>query len=122
VLGLAGGIAGGGAMYAGLLRLSTRHLFTATGLLILLLAAGMASQAALYLSQAGVLPVLEPTMWDTSAVIPRNGVVGQLLHVLMGYDDRPSGVQVLFFVVTLLTIGALMMTIGRAPRRVPAPA
>jgi high-affinity iron transporter len=122
VLGLAAGVAAGVAIYAGLLRLSTKHLFTATGLLILLLAAGMASQAALYLSQAGVLPLLAPTMWDTSAVIPRDGLVGQLLHVLMGYDDRPSGIQVLFFAVAFLTIGALMMTIGRTPRRVPAPA
>jgi high-affinity iron transporter len=122
VLGLVGGIAVGAAIYAGLLKLSTRHLFTVTGLLILLLAAGMASQAALYLSQAGVLPALVPVMWDTSAIVPRNGVVGELLHVLMGYDDRPSGIQVLFFVVTFLAIGALMITIGRAPRRVPAPA
>ena len=122
VLGLAGGIAVGAAIYGGLLRLSTKHLFTATGLLILLLAAGMASQAALYLSQAGVLPALVHTMWDTSGIIPRDGILGQLLHVLMGYDDRPSGIQVLFFAVTFVTIGALMLTIGRAPRRVPAPA
>jgi high-affinity iron transporter len=122
VIGLACGIGVGTAIYAGLLQLSTRHLFTATGLLILFLAAGMASQSAFYLSQAGVLPPLIPMLWDSSEIIARDSIVGQVLHVLMGYDDRPSGVQALFFAVTLVAMGALMMTVGRAPPRVARPA
>jgi high-affinity iron transporter len=122
VIGLCGGVAAGAAIYAGLLRLSTRHLFTATGLLILLLASGMAAQSALYLAQAGILPTLTPMLWDTSAIIPRDHILGQVLHVLMGYDDRPSGIQVLFFAVTFVTLGGLMLTLGRAPKRVPAAA
>ena len=121
-IGLCGGVAAGAAIYAGLLRLSTRHLFTATGLLILLLASGMAAQSALYLAQAGILPTLTPMLWDTSAIIPRDHILGQVLHVLMGYDDRPSGIQVLFFAVTFVTLGGLMLTLGRAPKRVPAAA
>jgi high-affinity iron transporter len=115
LVGLVGGVAVGAAIYAGLLRLPTRHLFTATGLLILLLAAGMAAQSALYLSQAGVLPSLGAALWDTSGILPRESVVGQLLHVLMGYDDRPSGIQALFFAATLLTLGTLTYTLGRPP-------
>jgi len=122
VLGFTGGIVVGAAIYAGLLRLSTRHLFTATGLLILLLASGMAAQAALYLAQAGIVPTLKPMLWDTSAILPRDHVLGQVLHVLMGYDDKPSGIQALFFAVTFVVLGGLMLTLGRAPRRVPAPA
>lgn len=118
LIGVVGGIAVGGAIYAGLLRLPTRHLFTATGLLILLLAAGMAAQSALYLSQAGVLPSLGAALWDTSAILPQEGLVGQLLHVLMGYDDRPSGIQAVFFVATLVVLGTLMYTLGRP--RAPA--
>jgi high-affinity iron transporter len=116
IVGVVGGVAVGGAIYAGLLRLPTRHLFTATGLLILLLAAGMASQSALYLSQAGVLPSLTPMLWDSSGVLPRESIPGQILHVLMGYDDRPSGIQALFFVTTLVVLGGLMLTLGR-PRK-----
>src|SRR5262245_37379810 len=55
---LAGGLAGiaagaglGYVLYAGLVRLPMRRIFTTTGLLVLLLAAGMASQAARYLIQ-----------------------------------------------------------------------
>ena len=122
LIGLAGGVAVGAAIYKGLLRLSTRHMFTATGLLILFLAAGMAAQSAFYLSQAGVLPPLTPVLWDTSEIIARDHVVGEVLHVLMGYDDRPSGLQVLFFAVTFVTMGLLMLTVGRAPRSVARPA
>jgi high-affinity iron transporter len=122
LVGLAGGAVVGAAIYVGLLRLSHRHLFTATGLLILFLAAGMASQSAAFLSQAGVLPPLKAVLWDSSAILPSESLLGQVLHVLMGYDDRPSGLQALFFTVTFVTLGGLMWTLGRSPRRVPAPA
>jgi high-affinity iron transporter len=122
IIGLACGIGVGTAIYGGLLQLSTRHLFTATGLLILFLAAGMASQSAFYLSQAGVLPTLSPMLWDSSGIIARDSIVGQVLHVLMGYDDRPSGIQAVFFAVTLVAMGSLMLTVGRTPQRVARPA
>jgi high-affinity iron transporter len=116
LLGLAGGAAVGAAIYAGLLRLPTRHLFTATGILILLLAAGMAAQSAFYLTQAGVLPPLKPMLWDSSGFIARDSLPGQLLHVLMGYDDRPSGIQAVFFLATIILLGGLMLTVGRPAR------
>jgi hypothetical protein len=55
VLGLVGGVAVGAALYLGLLRIPTRYLFTVTSGLILLLAAGLAVQAAGYLVQADAL-------------------------------------------------------------------
>ena len=69
--------------------------------LIVLLAAGMSGQAAHYLVQAGVLPGIIEPLWDTSGWLPAHGVIGGFLHVLVGYDDRPSLTQVLFFSGTL---------------------
>lgn len=72
--GLAGIVAGvvvGYAVYAGLLRIPLRWFFTATGVLVLFLAAGMASQAARFLIQADLLPSLASPLWDTSAALPR---------------------------------------------------
>jgi high-affinity iron transporter len=121
MLGLAGGVALGALMYFGLLRIPTRQLFTVTSWLLLLLAAGMAAQAAGYLVQAGKLPALADPLWDTSALLSENSIVGQALHALMGYVERPSGVQVLFFLLTGTTIGVLMNRFDRAPARI-APA
>ncbi len=119
-LGLALGGAVGLLLYAGLLKLSTRHLFSATSWMILLLAAGMAAGAAKYLVQGDVLPALGNAVWDTSEVLPEDGVIGQLLHVLIGYVARPSGLQLAFYGATLIAIGGLMYLLN--PRRNGAPA
>ena len=103
-IGILAGIAVGYAMYAGLLRVPIRWFFTATGILVLLLAAGMASQAAHFLIQADILPSLAAPLWDTSSILPEKSIPGILLHSLAGYDPRPAGMQLLFYVLTLATI------------------
>jgi FTR1 family protein len=119
-VGLAFGILIGAALYFGLLRIPTGRLFTVTGWLLLLLAAGMAAQASGYLVQAGLLPPLGHQIWNTSGVLSEHSIVGQLLHVLVGYVSRPDGVQVLAYLATALLIGTLMLTLGS--RTAPATA
>lgn len=111
LIGLATGGVVGVALYAGLLKLSARHLFTATSWMILLLAAGMAASAAKYLSQADVLPALGHAIWDTSWLLKEDSVPGELLHVLIGYVARPSGIQLAFYLGTILLIGGLMIAL-----------
>lgn len=120
---LAGGAVGllvGGAMglmlYFGLLRISSKHLFRTTSWLITLLAAGMAAQAAGFLVQADLLPPLIPTVWDSSAILSQQSLLGRLLQTLIGYTDHPAGIQVLFYVVTLTSIAWLMHAYGSAPQ------
>jgi high-affinity iron transporter len=108
LIGMSLGIAAGYMVYAGLLRMPLRWFFTATGVLVLLLAAGMASQSAHFLIQADMLPSLASPLWDTSAALPEKGVPGVLLHSLIGYDSRPDGMQLVFYIFTLATIGAGM--------------
>jgi high-affinity iron transporter len=122
VLGLAAGIAVGAALYFGLLRIPTRHLFTVTSWLILLLAAGMASQGAAFLVQADILPALNPTLWDTSALLSEDGIPGKILHALIGYVARPAGIQVVFWAGTLVVIGGLMRVTNRGPMLPKRPA
>ncbi len=105
--GLAGlllGAMAGGLMYVGLLRIPARHLFSVIAALLTLLAAGMASQGAAFLVMADVLPALAQPLWDTSSMLPQQSLVGQVLHALAGYSDRPSGMQALAFAVTLLLV------------------
>jgi high-affinity iron transporter len=104
VAGLAGGVAVGYALYAGLLRVPLRWFFTATGLLVLFLAAGMASQAARFLIQADWLPGLATPLWDSSWLLSETSVMGALAHTLVGYDPRPAGMQIVFYVGALLAI------------------
>ena len=118
-LGIAGGCATGLALYLGLLRIPIRHFFTATNWLLLLLAAGMASQAARFLVQADLLPSLGPRLWDTSMVLSDRSLLGQTLHALIGYDAHPAGVQVLFYIVTGVLIAIGMRVWGKPGRGAP---
>lgn len=119
-LGVVLGVACGAGLYFGLLKIPTRYLFSVTSWLVLLLAAGMAAQAAGFLVAADMVPALGSQVWDSSAWLARDGIAGRVLHTLIGYDDRPAGIQVVCYVATLGVIGGLMQTIGRTPRMVGA--
>ncbi|HET8551438.1 MAG TPA: FTR1 family protein [Gammaproteobacteria bacterium] len=116
-IGVALGAAVGAVLYFGLLRIPVKHLFRVTGWLILLLAAGMASRAAAYLAQAGFLPAIKSAVWDTSGVLTDHSIFGSMLHVLIGYDPRPSMMQLIFYAATLILIGGLMRWVGAGQGR-----
>lgn len=120
LLGLAAGAVFTGLTYVGLLAIPSRYIFSVTTLLITLLAAGMAAQAVQYLDAAGVVTVLTDTLWDTSAWLQQDGLLGKLLHVLIGYSERPTQLQVLVYLAVLGAM-ALLMRVA-APRRRPLPA
>jgi high-affinity iron transporter len=104
LLGLIGGISVGWVLYAGLARIPLRHFFSITGGLILLLAAGMAGQMARFLAQADLIRPLATPLWDSSALMPMDSLIGKLLHLLAGYEAQPSGIQVLFYGLTFTVI------------------
>ena len=113
LIGVLTGIGVGYALYAGLLRIPMRWFFAATGTLVLLLAAGMASTAARFLIQADLLPSLASPLWDTSSLMPEHSITGMLLHSLIGYDARPAGMQIVFYITALLAISIGMKWANR---------
>lgn len=115
-LGVASAAALGWGLYAGLLRVPLKHIFKVTGLIMLLLTAGLAAQAAAFLVQAGYLPALGYDIWDSSALLPQEHPVGVFLHILVGYAARPMGIQVLVYVATLLIILAASALVRRSQR------
>ena len=106
------GVAAGGALtalsYFGLISLPIRHIFSVTGILITLLAAGMAAEAARYLQMAGVIDVFRNRLWDTSWLLSDSSIFGRLLHILVGYDDRPTVLQVLAYTATIAMMYVLI--------------
>lgn len=107
-IGSAGGLVLGAAVsavvYTGLMVVPLRRVFAVTGGLVTLLAAGLAAEAVRQLSNAGLITVLDSPLWDTSAVLPEDSWPGRVLHVLIGYIDRPTGIEVLAYVATIATI------------------
>ncbi|CAN7496519.1 FTR1 family protein [Trinickia sp. LjRoot230] len=113
LLGILSGVGLGAAMYAGLLQIPLKRLFAVTNALIILLAAGMASQGVGYLVSAGLLPSWGDTVWDTSWLLKESSVVGKTLHTLIGYTARPAGIQIAAYLATLAVIVFLARAVGR---------
>jgi len=102
--GLLGGVvalAVGVVLYLGLVRIPVHKLFSVAGWLLMLLAAGMASQAAANLVLIDWLPPLIDPLWNTSALLSQESLPGEFLHVLIGYDEAPSALQMLVFSTSL---------------------
>lgn len=102
--GLVLGMLVGFVLYAGLIRIPARALFTVSSVLLALLAAGMAGKAAKYLIQGDFIPALGYDLWDSSFIISNNSLAGEVFGTLLGYDARPSGMQLSFYLLTLLMI------------------
>jgi high-affinity iron transporter len=123
LLGIAAGVAFTALTYFGLLAIPSRYIFSVTTWLIALLAAGMAAQAVHFLNNAGLLVALDNTVWDTSWLLSEGGILGRLLHVLIGYTERPTEMQLLVYIATLLVMFVLMRLARYSPReRLPAAA
>jgi high-affinity iron transporter len=107
-LGILAGAGMSALMYLGLLSIPPQRLFAATSGLITLLAAGMAAQAVGFLEQGGYLEQMSTPLWDTSWLLPQDGIVGRMLHTLVGYTDSPTGAQLVAYLLVVGLIVALM--------------
>jgi len=121
VLGIVAGAAFTALTYFGLLAIPSRHIFSVTTWLIALLAAGMAAQSVQFLNSAGVVEALGQTVWDTSWLLSEGSLVGKLLHILIGYTERPTEMQLLVYAAVLVVMYILMRIARPSPRR-PIPA
>ena len=109
-------------LYRGLVAIPVRMLFSVTSWLIALVAAGMAGQAAATLAGADLIPAWGYQLWDTSWLLPQDGLPGRTLHTMVGYSDRPMGVQLVAYLVVLATLVIGARLIGRIPSAARGPA
>lgn len=116
-LGLLYGAAIAGALYLGLGTIPLQHVFKVISVLITLLAAGLAAQSVGLMQSAGYLPFWSAQAWDTSQVLRQDSIVGRILHTLIGYLQRPTGLQVLAYGATIVAIVIAMLSVERTRAR-----
>jgi high-affinity iron transporter len=127
LLGAAGGAAVAAALgyvvYRGANVLPLRAFFTATGFIVLVLAAGLVSNGIAELQESGIISNLGARPWDTDALISQTTTLGKFLHTLLGYDSAPTWGQIILYWTYLIAgLGAFALGIGtRRPRRATAP-
>ena len=108
LLGLASGVLVGVVIYQGLARVPLSKLFSISGWLLLFMTAGLAAQASNFLVQADILPALGYKIWDTSALLSERSLMGQFLHIIIGYVAQPMGIQLLVYAMTIIVVSILM--------------
>ena len=105
--------------YFGLVRIPTRKLFAVTTVLIALLAAGMAAQAAAFLEKANWLTALDNVVWDSGWLLSDSSIAGKALHTLIGYTDQPTAMELTVY-VAILALTFLLMRLYGAPVKAAA--
>lgn len=121
LLGLGGAIAIAVLFFRGTRVLDLRKFFLVTGVLVLLIAAGLFSHGLHELEEAGLLPNLGEDVFNLSGYLPDGRGVGAMLKALFGYSASPSALQfgayVGYFVVLL---GYLKWSGTKGPEQVRA--
>ena len=109
-IGVGIGLSTGALFYSGLTYLPGRDNLRVSGVLLTLVAAGMASQSIQYLIQADFLPS-QPPLWDSSAWVAETSITGQILYILFGYEATPEPIQVAFYFVVIVLTGLAMVLV-----------
>jgi high-affinity iron transporter len=109
-------------IYSGGYRINLRVFFNVTGVMLIILAAGLLVNGLKELHEAAVIGYLGPHVWDTYNVLADNSQLGKFLGTILGYDSSPYlGVVIAY--VAYLVLALSFFTFGRAPSpRAPAAA
>lgn len=94
-------------LYYGMLRIPMKYFFSVIRWMLTFLAASMLSNAAGKLASINILPQMGSPIWDSSMLLAQNSILGRLLHMFLGYLDKPMGIQVAFYTATIVIIVAL---------------
>jgi len=121
VLGVATAGALGWAIFRGSRRVSLGRFFTATSLVLMLVAAGLCSTGTGKLQGLGWLPPSE-ALWDTSGLLSDTSLLGGFVAGLAGYRARPTPLEVAAWLAYLALATPLLFGLRwRARRALPVP-
>ncbi|OFW62856.1 MAG: hypothetical protein A2Y74_07910 [Actinobacteria bacterium RBG_13_63_9] len=100
-------------VYAGAARLPLGPFFNFTGILLIVLAAGLLVNGLKELHEIGVIASLGPHVWDTYDIIADNSQLGRFLGTILGYDSSPY-LGLVAAHVAYLALALAFFTLGRA--------
>jgi high-affinity iron transporter len=119
VAGFAIAAAAGVVLYYGAARLPLRQFFLVTGVVVVVLAAGLLANSLSALHGAAILTDLGSRPWDTDATLPMTSTMGKFLHTVLGYDSAPALAQLVAYwsyLVVVLSVYFLIPASAQTPR------
>jgi high-affinity iron transporter len=118
LLGLASAVVLGVLIYRGAVRINLGTFFRWTGVLLILVAAGIFAYGFHDLQEAGILPGLQTHAFDISAAIPPDSWYGVVLKGVFNFNPAPTVIELTAWLVYLVPVLALYL---RPMRRSPQP-
>ncbi|MBI5285587.1 MAG: FTR1 family protein [Chloroflexi bacterium] len=124
VLGFAIAGAAGVVLYYGAARLPLRQFFLVSGVVVVVLAAGMLANSLAELHDAALIGDIGSRPWDTESTISMTSTMGKFLHTVLGYDSAPATMQIgVYWTYMVAVLGAFLFMPASTPaeiRRVEA--
>jgi high-affinity iron transporter len=122
IAGLAGAVGLGYAVYVGGRRLNLGAFFKVTGLLLLVVAAGLLAHGMAMFEFASLVPAVYYPLWDLSsvAILTSESTLGQFLVAFFGWDPKPDLLEFGLWIGYLVVVGYLFLRPQR-PCSEPAP-
>ena len=122
VLGFALAAVAGVILYYGSAKLPLRQFFFGSAIVLMVLAAGLLTNALTELHEATLIRELGSRPWDTESFISMTSTLGKFLHTVLGYDSAPALSQIILY-WTYLAVVLCAYLIVPSPRPVsPSPA
>jgi high-affinity iron transporter len=105
-LGIAAAVGLGYVVYAGGKRINLGTFFKVTGVLLILVAAGLLAHGVAEFEEAGLLPAIIP-LWDVSSapVVGEERLVSELMTAFFGWDPEANLLELIAWVTYLLAVG-----------------
>ncbi|GGQ19035.1 iron uptake transporter permease EfeU [Streptosporangium pseudovulgare] len=120
-LGVLTSVAIGYGLYRSAIRINLTKFFTWTGLLLILVAAGIFKYGVHDLQEAAILPGLGTPAFDLSAALPADSWYGALLSGMLNITPQPTVLEVIAWAAYLIPVLILFLRPARA-QFTPAPA
>ncbi len=120
-LGIAAAVALGYAVYAGGKRINLGTFFKVTGVLLILVAAGLLAHGVAEFQEAGLLPELVP-LWDVSGapIIGEGALVSELLTAFLGWNPEATLLEFVAWATYLMLVGFAFLRPHPLPESVAA--
>lgn len=116
LVGLAVAVGIGWAIFVAGVRINLRTFFTATGTILIFVAAGLCAFAVGEFAEAGLF-ANTGAVYDIGAILPETSPLGSLLAGLFGYRSAPTPLEVLAYFAYLVPVLLLFLFDDRLPFR-----
>ncbi|MCW2820379.1 MAG: high-affinity Fe2+/Pb2+ permease [Marmoricola sp.] len=122
LLGILTAVAMGFAFYKGVLKINLGKFFKWTGVILIVVAAGVLAYGIHDLQEAGILPGLNSLAFDVSRQIPPDSWQGTLLKGTLNFSPATTWLEAGVWLAYVIPTMALFLTRVRTPRRPVSPA